>query len=283
MIPDIPARLAAGVRNQLLILLLVSCARAGQHTVTVGIGVDLCKEIRPAWAVDQVTDVCDTLVGPFTKAWRQRYSHWDTVSAGANSVRAVVNLAVVAGGNGEFLTSIMLCIQKSSDPNNPDKHMLAEATWYEPRDLEDFGFPDPNETKAVLRAFLNTVFPDYQGGQRPITIDEDRLFEELPLAIKPRWLVGQDKKFVLPLPKQRYLHLRSSTFRICPKDGTCLSDVEASNEWATYDPNLTQALVVRPPDPDAVSWPVGYQPAIVFLDEYNEPTETGGWLEYLPQ
>lgn len=280
MVPDVPARLAIAVRSGALVLLLVSRAHAGHNTVSLGISVDLCKEIRPGWAPGQVTDVCDTLFEPFVKAWKERYSHWDIVDARKKKVRAVVNLTVVAGGDDVFLTGIMLCVPKPSDPTSRERHMLAEATWYEPGDLEEHGFPEPNEIKKKLGAFLKKVFPDYQGGAQPVEINEDRLFKELPLAIEPKWLAGQDKKFVLPLPKQRYLHLRSSTFKICPKDGTCLSDVEAHNEWDAYDPNLAEALVVRPPDPDAILWPAGYQRAAVFLADYEEPHETSGWYEY---
>jgi hypothetical protein len=285
MISVIPVRLALIVRRSVLVLLLASCGHAGDKTVPLGMNVVVCDKVSAYWTAAQAAEVCNRAFEPFLAAWQEHYPHWDVVDARRQKVRAVLNLTVLAEGEDELLTGVMLCIFRTSDPTSCERFLLAHNTWYEPGDMMLWGSPDPDETVTQLGTFLKKLFPDYSGGSKDVEFSEDLLLDKLPLATTPKWVGEQDKRFILPLPKTRYNHLGLSTFRIrsttSNRDEVSLG-VKARDEWDVYDPNLTEALVVRPPDPNAIPWSTGYQRATVFLDSYEPPDEAAGWEEFWP-
>jgi hypothetical protein len=247
--------------------------------------VKVCTDVRNDWPSAGATSVRQRVFDPFLDAWQKRCPHWDVVDANQHKVRAVLSLDVLTAGEDELLTGIMLRIYKPSDPTSCDQHLVAQDLWYEPGDRMTLGVPDPNETVAQLKVFLKKVFPGHTGASDQIALREEMIREEVPLATTARWLGTPDRKFVLPLPRQRYNHLRLSKFRIRPTDDNGPQSsvgVEASGEWDAYDPNLDDALVARPADPNQISWPPGYRSAEVLLDTYKKPRETGGWNEYEP-
>jgi hypothetical protein len=255
---------------------------ASQRTVQIGVKVEIAKLACTSWNQDQEAGVKRYALSEFHRRVSKHFKHWDFIPQDHGSPKTTLTLAIiekypsaVVTGPNDLFFQVRLDIGNPGSPGH-EAHELVWQPWLDSRTL-DAAFPNSLEATRHIGRFLEDTFPDIEGS-RKIHVKSETVQEFVPLALNPVWHDPDNKTFVLPLTKSRYLHLEKSVFQFCRQGDLseqCL-DANGLGEWekpdpnTTDDPNANAELIVKI-EGDTNNWnPDNYKPILIFLKEYKK-------------
>jgi len=264
-----PSRISFSLRHTAITVLLFTCVfisnALGDYTVPIVVEFRLPNAITGHWAQGRKDEVKNKLTNRLLTRLNEEHPHWNFSSALDANSPAIVQATVAQGGSNEILLKYELRLRHPG--HKDDVFLLGEKVLYKPGHFSVFGRPTPTEAENDVWGTLKSILEKRHKANLEI------LSAQVPLARNPSPIKVPDRTVVLPLSKDRYLHLAWSTFRlICPEQQPVELLSEASNKWGSYDPDLPFALQVTVIEDLSEQHLQQMTPRLIYLKEYKKKT-----------